>query len=108
MYQILMADEVHPVTPQLVKAKFSLGQIVATPGALAAMEKAPCSPLSLLARHLSGDWGTLPVEDAALNDQALTSEGRLLSCYPIGSDTRIWVITEWDRSVTTLLLPSEY
>ncbi len=108
MYPILMVDTKDPVVRQLVNAKFSPGQVVATPGALAAMEDASCSSLSLLARHLSGDWGALPAEDAALNDQALISDGRLLSCYPIGCDTRIWVITEWDRSVTTLLLPSEY
>ncbi len=88
--------------------KFSPGEIVATPGALSAMDAANCSPSSLLARHLTGDWGVLPVEDAHLNELALKTEGRLLSSYPIAANTRIWVITEWDRSVTTFLLPSEY
>lgn len=88
--------------------KFSPGQIVATPGALAAMEEHHCEPLSLLTRHLSGDWGSVPVEDAQMNDQALQFEGRLLSSYLIGPDTKIWVISEADRSATTFLLPSEY
>ena len=88
--------------------KFHPGQIVATPGALNAMESCGCTAHSLLSRHLSGDWGTLPVEDIALNEQALLSDGRLLSSYPVGPGTRIWIITEWDRSVTTLLLPEEY
>lgn len=88
--------------------KFSPGQVVATPGALAVLEKHHCSPMDLLARHLSGDWGSVPVEDAELNDQAVQSDGRVLSSYRIGLDTRIWVITEGDRSATTILLPSEY
>lgn len=92
----------------IVDAKFRTGEVVATPGAIAAMQKHLCQPLSLLARHLAGDWGDVPPEDAQLNDEALKSEGRLLSSYPIGGNERIWIITEWDRSVTTLLLPSEY
>lgn len=93
---------------QMDVPKFSPGEIVATPGALAAMESCACSALTLLARHLSGDWGSLPVEDALLNDLALKTEGRLLSSYPIGPNTRIWVITESNRTVTTLLLPEDY
>lgn len=104
MHQTIRAAENQ--APQGIK--FSPGQIVATPGALAVLEEHKVTPLSLLARHLFGDWGDLPPEDAQLNDLALQSEGRLLSSYVIGPDTKIWVITEWDRSVTTLLLPSEY
>lgn len=88
--------------------KFPAGQIVATPGALAALETHSISPLQLLARHLSGDWGSVPVEDAQLNDEALHSDGRLLSSYPIGPDTRVWILSEADRSATILLLPEEY
>lgn len=88
--------------------KFSPGRIVATPGALAALEENNCSPLTLLARHSRGDWGDVPPEDAQLNDMALQSDGRLLSSYVIGPDTRIWIISEWDRSVTTVLMPQEY
>ena len=88
--------------------KFPLGQVVATPGALAALETYGQSPTTFLTRHAAGDWGSLPVEDVASNDQALHSGGRLLSSYPIGGDTKIWIITEADRSSTTLLLPAEY
>ena len=96
------------VTQIVSPPKFSPGEIVSTPGALAAMESYQCLPITLLARHLAGDWGSLPVEDVQLNDLALKSEGRLLSSYLIGPNTRIWIITEWDRSVTTFLLPEEY
>lgn len=88
--------------------KFSPGEIIVTPGALAAMNKYGYRPLLLLARHLSGDWGAVPTEDAKLNDQALQAGGRLLSSYALGGDTRVWLITEHDRSATTFLLPSEY
>ena len=108
MYQIQTTTADSDIAKTLISPKFSPGQIVATPGALAAMEEHQCQPLTLLARHLAGDWGVLPAEDAQLNDEALKSDGRLLSSYPLGGDTRIWVITEWDRSVTTFLLPSEY
>lgn len=108
MYQIQTTTADSDIAKALASSKFSPGQIVATPGALATMEEHQCKPLTLLARHLAGDWGVLPAEDAQLNDVALKSDGRLLSSYPLGGDTRIWVITEWDRSVTTFLLPSEY
>lgn len=90
--------------------KFSPGQIVLTPGALEAMSECACEPHTLLDRHLSGDWGDLDPEDAAMNDQALEvgEEGRILSSYLIAPEVKVWIITEWDRSVTTLLLPSEY
>lgn len=108
MYQIQTTTPDSDLAKALASPKFSHGQIVATPGALAAMEEHLCQPLTLLARHLAGDWGVLPAEDAQLNDEALKSDGRLLSSYPLGGDTRIWVITEWDRSVTTFLKPDEY
>lgn len=108
MYQIQTTTADSDIAKTLACPKFSPGQIVATSGALAAMEEHQCQPLTLLAHHLAGDWGVLPAEDAQLNDEALKSDGRLLSSYPLGGDTRIWVITEWDRSVTTFLLPSEY
>lgn len=89
--------------------KFSPGQVVSTRGALAAMEEQQVSAHALLQRHVSGDWGNVPVEDAQLNDLALGPEaGRVLSSYDIALGVRIWIITEWDRSVTTFLLPSEY
>ncbi len=97
-----------PVTFSLSQAKFRPGQIVSTPGALEAMEEHQCSPLTLLARHLSGDWGTVCAEDAASNEEALQCGLRVLSSYEIAPKVTIWVITEADRSVTTFLRPSEY
>ena len=87
---------------------FALGQVVATPGALDLLDRTGSNATELLQRHQAGDWGSVPPEDAALNDYSLTHEGRLLSSYPLNGSERLWIITEWDRSVTTLLLPSEY
>jgi hypothetical protein len=87
---------------------FALGQVVATPGALAALEKAGQTPDELIARHVAGDWGELPPEDAQANEDALDGSGRLFSAYLLNDQTKIWLITEWDRSVSTLLLPEEY
>ena len=108
MYQIQTTTADSDFAKALAQCKFNPGQIVATPGALAAMEEHVCTPLTLLARHLSGDWGVLPEDDARLNDTALESGGRLLSCYLLGNYTRLWLITEQDRSATTFLLPDEY
>lgn len=107
---------------------FSFGRVVATVGALALLENTATSPTALLARHVQGDWGEVDPEDAQTNRDALVHGWRLMSVYrlpippsqakPEGTsrrarrrgdtDTRIWVITEADRSVTTLLLPQEY
>ena len=86
---------------------FPLGRIVATPGALAALAAASVAPTALLARHAAGDWGDVPPEDAAENKPSVARGFRLISSYPVG-DGRVWIITEADRSATTLLLPSEY
>jgi hypothetical protein len=98
----------------LARCKFSLGQIVATPGAVEA-----CSLdylIHCLLRHGRGDWGNVCDDDKATNDQALIDGDRLLSAYPIDpaqpckgyGDNCLWIITEADRSVTTFLLPDEY
>lgn len=87
---------------------FGLGQIVATPGALLALAKAGQSPCEFLARHHSGDWGDLEEEDRQENARSLEHGFRLPSAYKTGVGEKLWVITEADRSVTTLLLPSEY
>ncbi len=86
---------------------FSLGQVVATPGALDALAEINCLPLTLLNRHQCGDWGDLDDEDIAANHEALGNSDRLFSAYII-QNIKFWVITEADRSVTTILLPSEY
>ncbi len=85
----------------------SLGRVVATPGALKAMSDAGEHPLGYLARHATGDWGELCAFDRRENERSMRHGMRVLSSYPIG-DGRVWVITEADRSVTTILLPEEY
>lgn len=88
---------------------FDLGQVVATPGAMALLASAGEKPARLLERHVSGDWGEVPPEDARENERSLKYSWRLVSSYPVGdADERVWVITEADRSSTCLLLPSEY
>lgn len=86
--------------------KFKAGQIVYTRG-VAALNLPIEQLLGLLARHLAGDWGDLCAEDAQANDTAVEQGFRILSSYKVGQVT-IWLITEWDRSVTTFLLPEEY
>ena len=89
---------------------FSLGQVVATPGALALLDKHGKSPAEFLARHSENDWGNVPACDSSENDLALENGDRIVSSYNLRADgsEKVWVITEWDRSVTTVLLPSEY
>jgi hypothetical protein len=92
---------------------FELGQCVSTPGALEAILKTGEAPIQFLARHMRGDWGDLTADDKAANDSALVpnedGEGaRILSAYHLKDGTKIWLITEWDRSRTTILLPDEY
>ncbi len=88
---------------------FPLGQIVATRGALAALGKTGQTPFEFLARHVRGDWGERCEEDRKENQLSLQRGFRLRSSYRTSSgDTKIWVITEADRSVSTLLLPEEY
>lgn len=88
--------------------KFDLGQVVATQGALDAFAQAGDDPSRYLVRHVEGDWGNLDAHDIAVNNDALKNGGRLLSAYELRDSTRIWIITEWDRSATTILLPDEY
>jgi hypothetical protein len=87
---------------------FELGQIVATPGALAAIKKAGQQPGEFLTRHINRDWGDLDKEDRKENEYSLGHGFRLLSAYKTNAGDRLWIITEADRSVTTLLLPEEY
>ena len=89
-------------------ARFPLGRIVATPGALAALEQVGESPGAFIKRHVTGDWGELDEEDRRENEFSVTHGFRLLSAYKLPDGTRLWIITEADRSATTLLLPSEY
>lgn len=90
--------------------KFTLGKVVATQGVLALMTEQGLEPHQYLRRHVNGDWGDLGVLDKALNEDAVTHGCRICSAYNLVGmpESRLWVITEADRSVTTLLLPSEY
>lgn len=87
---------------------FPAGQIVATPGALALLDETNRAPLEFLSRHLRGDWGDLSHEDKTGNELSLKHGYRLMSSYPISQTDKLWIITEADRSATTLLLPEEY
>ena len=87
---------------------FPAGQIVATPGALALLQRVNKSPVEFLSRHLRGDWGDLCQEDKTENELSLKCGFRLVSSYQVTDSETLWVITEADRSVTTLLLPAEY
>ena len=87
-------------------APFELGAIMVTPGALEALTPEVAS--WMLARHRRGDWGDLCPEDLAMNDAAAVRGGRILSAYLTPTMTRLWIITEADRSATTILLPEEY
>ena len=86
---------------------FPLGRVVATPGALKVLDEVGEDPLSLLSRHCSGDWGDVDKHDQKENELSMKNGWRVLSSYPVG-EKKVWVITEADRSVTTILLPEEY
>ena len=96
------------------KAKFNLGQIVATPGALEALQRNNTDVRKYLRRHSLGDWGIVCDEDGQLNDQAVQDGSRILSAYLLPDETKLWVITDavidnqGNRQATTLLLPEEY
>ena len=88
--------------------RIRLGQIVATPAALEALKQSGQTPIEFLARHRKGDWGDVCGEDWQTNDDAVECGDRLLSAYKTRNDVKLWIITEWDRSATTILLPEEY
>ena len=88
---------------------FSPGSIVSTPGALEALNEAgPDTYMELLRRHVTGDWGEVCKEDAKENDFSVEHGFRILSAYSLKTGVKVWIITEADRSATTLLLPEEY
>jgi len=90
-----------------MRAPLPLGRVVATLGALKLLTEARAHPFDYLARHATGDWGDLCAFDRRQNEIALREGLRVLSSYPVGSEC-VWIITEADRSVTTILLPEEY
>ena len=87
---------------------FALGHVVATPGALDLLDRTATNAYDLLQRHQRGDWGSVPIEDAEENRNSIETGCRILSSYFLNATERLWIITEADRSVTTLLLPDEY
>lgn len=95
-------------TANQVKPLFRLGQTVTTPGALDAMAETQTNPADLLRRHQCGDWGDLDAEDKQSNQSALSNGSRIFSAYQVAEAVKFWVITEADRSATTILLPEEY
>lgn len=90
------------------RPRFPLGQVVATPGVSVALRTAGQLPFAFLRRHQSGDWGDIAEEDKAENELSVAQGFRILSAYTLPTGVKIWLITEWDRSATTLLLPAEY
>lgn len=90
------------------KPRFALGTVVATPGAYHAIINANDSFSPYLERHMSGDWGDLNDYDKGQNELSVEHGLRVLSSYVLEDGVKIWVITEADRSVTTMLLPEEY
>jgi hypothetical protein len=86
--------------------RFPLGRLMATPNALQNVSNEEIQ--SALSRHHHGDWGDVCAEDHASNERALRDGSRLFSVYHTQSDVKFWIITEWNRSVTTVLLPEDY
>lgn len=92
---------------QAIKCKFHPGKIVATPAAMKKLD--PDYAMAALTQHLQGKWGTVDRHDWQANEDALANGGRVLSVYPLQDEAGdFWIITEYDRSVTTILLPSDY
>lgn len=89
-------------------SRFRIGQCVATPAALQALERAGVTPLSLVRRHSAGDWGQCDAEDRQANEDAVTHGDRVFSVYGLPTGEKVWVITEADRSSTCVLLPEDY
>lgn len=92
----------------IIESKFAFGRVVATTTLANYCEKKGFSMLPYLIRHANGDWGDVCKEDWKSNDEALKNGLRLLSEYKLPDGRRIWIITEWDRSATTLLFPEDY
>ncbi len=106
--EVLLAGELILYRELAKPGRFDLGQLVMTPGAGDAMQAAGHIPPEFLLRHKHGDWGELDEEDRLENERALAHGGRLFSAYSTRREEKLWVITEWDRSATTMLLPTEY
>lgn len=91
-----------------IAPSFPTGQLVATPGALAHLHQLRLEPVKYLIRHAVGDWSDMDADDAEQNRLAATLGGRIFSSYVLPDGEHLWIITEADRSVTTVLLPEDY
>lgn len=91
-----------------MNTKFELGEVVITPGALMAFDRVKQAPFTFIMRHANGDWGEVCAEDKKENDFSLDNDLRLLSTYFLPDGVKVYIITEADRSSTTILLPEEY
>ena len=101
-----MPEDTNDSAPTEVESKFPLGQVVVTRAALAVL---PTRDIAVaLDRHRRGDWGDVGKEDGRANERALKHGERLLSVYHASDGTKFYIITEWDRSLTTVLLPEDY
>lgn len=87
---------------------FELGDTYITHGAMDVLTRTDETAQELLFRHHTGDWGKLDEHDEKANKIAVEVGNRIASVYPLSTGARVWVITEWDRSKTTILLPDEY
>ena len=98
----------HNTTQRPIVTRFALGQTYITPGAEEALQIAGQTAIEFLRRHMSCDWGDLSDDDIKENELSLKKGFRLLSNYRTGKGQQLWIITEADRSATTVLLPAEY
>lgn len=105
---VVTSMEIIDMSESTFTPRFALGQTVVTAGVNELILAGAFDPLDLLMRHQSGDWGEVCAEDRQVNEDALKYGNRILSAYSLPDGTKLWVITEADRSVTTLLFPSEY
>lgn len=92
---------------QAAPVSFGLGRLLTTPGALRVLIRLDLTPIQLIARHASGDWGDMCEEDRQANESALVNDSRIFSAYEL-EGVKLYVITEADRSATTVLLAEEY
>lgn len=104
----MIVESEKPTSKEEAPGLFELGDIVVTPGALQSFVLAEELPLPYVLRHITGDWGDLPQEDVEANKRAVKGSAQVFSSYKLSTGIKIYVITEGDRSVTTLLLPTDY
>jgi len=101
-------DGIDHVDPRGDKPLFEIGEVFMTRGVEKLVKDEKATPSVLLWRHVTGSWGDLSDEEWDYNQTALAEGGQILSSYDLSATVTVWVITEWDRSVTTVLLPEEY